>query len=304
MQYFMPRWFYIFILIILVGPIEYTNVYGATSQEGNATSQEGDTGSFNIAQTIITIITTVATLFVANYLLDLKRHRETRPILKINPDENPTTYENDVPMPMYNITAATSISVPALAKMIGFKLNYKITRIKVRNTGNTAAEDCKGIIIQDDIEMKICWWVPSERHKMTINAKSYEYLDICAVLIGDRNEIIDNFSLDNVSKSIESYRKVVGIDTTQELDRIEYDIFKRFPESEDPIDKLIPYIIAPTENDWQQSAFLNRHLKSGKASVRITSKNAPPIEYNITILERPQDGKIITVNDAVKIEKR
>jgi hypothetical protein len=30
MQYFMARWFYIFILVILVGPIEYTNVYGTT----------------------------------------------------------------------------------------------------------------------------------------------------------------------------------------------------------------------------------------------------------------------------------
>jgi hypothetical protein len=236
--------------------------------------------------------------------LDWKRHRQTRPILKINPDENPSTYENDVPMPMYNITPTTLVHLPQLAKMIGFKLNYKITRIKVRNSGNTAAEDCKGIIIQNDIEMKICWWVPSERHKMTINAKSYEYLDICAVLIGDRKKIIDNFSLDDVSKLIKSYRKSVGLDGIQELDRIEYDIFKRFPEDEDAVNKLIPYIIAPTENDWQQSAFDNRHLKSGKASVRITSKNATPLEYNTTILETPQDGKIIKVNHAVKIENR
>ena len=70
----MARWFYIFILVILVGPIEYTNVYGTTSQEG-------DTGSFNVPQTIITIITTVIALFFANYLLDWKRHRQ-RPIQK------------------------------------------------------------------------------------------------------------------------------------------------------------------------------------------------------------------------------
>src|SRR4026209_62733 len=108
MQYFMSRWFYIFISVILVGPIEYTDVYGATSQEGNATSQEGDTGSFNIPQTIITIITTVIALFFANYLLDWKRHRETRPVLKIKPAENPTTYENDYQIPMYNITPTTT----------------------------------------------------------------------------------------------------------------------------------------------------------------------------------------------------
>jgi len=303
----MARWFYIFILIMLAGPIEYTNVYAITSQEANISqeeeaSQEWYAGSFNIPQTIITIITTVATLFGANIALDWIRHRQTRPVLKINHDENPSTYENDYQIPMYNITTPTSILVPGLEKMIGITLNYKINRIKVRNSGNTAAEDCKGIIIQNGIEMKICWWVPTERHKMTINAKSYEYLDICAVLIGDRKKIIDNFSLDNVSKSIASYRRNSTLEVVQELDSIEYDIFKRFPESEDPIDKLIPYIIAPTENDWQQSAFYNRHLKSGKASVRITSKNATPIEYKITILETPKDGKIIKVDDIIKTE--
>jgi len=152
--------------------------------------------------------------------------------------------------------------------------------------------------------MKICWWVPTERHKMTINAKSYEYLDICAVLIDDRKKIIDNFSLYKVSKLIDSYRKIANIEATQELDRIRYDIFERFPETEDAVNQLIPYIIAPTENDWQVSAFLNRKLKPGKASVRITSKNATPIQYNITIFETPEDGKIIKVDDdMVKIEK-
>jgi hypothetical protein len=77
------------------------------------------------------------------------------------------------------------------------------------------------------------------------------------------------------------------------------EIFKLFPESEDPIDKLNPYIIARTENDWQQSAFYNRRLKSSKTSVRITSKNVTPVECNITILETPKDGIIIKIDDIV-----
>lgn len=280
---------------MLVAPIEYTNIYSTTSQEG-------DTGSINIVQTIITIIATVIALFLANYLLDWKRLRQTRPILKINPDENPSTYENNVPRAVYNIE--TPLLLPELAKMTEFDLIYKINRIKVRNDGTTAAEDCKGIIIQNDIEMKICWNVPSERHKMTINAKSYEYLDICAVLIGDRRKIIDAF-MDYVSKLIKSYRESeVTFDQRQELNRIEKDFYKRFPKAEDAENEFVPYIIAPTENDWQQPAFNNRKLKSGRASVRITSKNATPIEYKITILEMPQDGKIIKVNDAVKIKKK
>jgi hypothetical protein len=38
--------------------------------------------------------------------------------------------------------------------------------------------------------------------------------------------------------------------------------------------------------------------------VRITSKNASPIEYKVTILETPVHGKIIKVNDEMKIEKK
>jgi hypothetical protein len=63
-------------------------------------------------------------------------------------------------------------------------------------------------------------------------------------------------------------------------------------------------VIAPTENDWQEPPFNNRKLKSGEASVRITSKNASPIEYKVTILETPVHGKIIKVNDEMKIEKK
>jgi hypothetical protein len=289
----MTRWFYALISIISAVPILCTIVYASNSQEA-------EKDSFNLSQTIITIVSTVAALFIANIALDWKRHREARPILKINPNET-STYENDVPMPMYKITREKAASLPQLENMIGVRLNYKINRIKIRNNGSTAAEDCKGIIIQDNIEMKICWWVPTERHKMTINAKSYEYLDICAVLMSDRQKIIDNFSLEAVSKLITSYRKTVGTDIGEELDRIEQDIVKRFPKSADASNHLVPYIIAPTENDWQESAFDNRHLRPGKASVRITSKNASPIQYNITILETQEDGKIIKVNDAVNI---
>jgi hypothetical protein len=152
-------------------------------------------------------------------IIYLKRYRQRRPILKINPDENPSTYENNVPIPVYNVK---TLLLPDLAET-EFDLNYKINRIKVRNNGKTAAEDCKGIIIQNDIEMKICWNVPSERHKMTINAKSYEYLDICTVLLGNRKEIIDK-SWDYISKLIESNKSIDKFDQKQELHRIKNDL--------------------------------------------------------------------------------
>jgi uncharacterized membrane protein len=120
-----------------------------------------------LTQAIITIFTTVSALFGANYLLDWFRYRKSRPVIAINPDENPFVVQEIIDIPVYDFR---SEGVTSVQDDVGFfYLHYKVNRIKVRNKGNTAAEDCKGLIIQNGKEMKICWNVPSERHKMTIN---------------------------------------------------------------------------------------------------------------------------------------
>src|SRR5437867_1420306 len=63
-----------------------------------------------------------------------------------------------------------------------FKVKYNVNRIIVRNKGRTAAENCKGAIEINRRQEKICWYLESERYTMTINAKSLEYLDVCASL--------------------------------------------------------------------------------------------------------------------------
>jgi hypothetical protein len=64
------------------------------------------------------------------------------------------------------------------------------------------------------------------------------------------------------------------------------------------IEKYIPYIIAPTEKDWEHPPHLNWILKPGEARVRITSKNATPIECKIQILRKPENGKIVRVENS------
>src|SRR6266480_7569243 len=54
----------------------------------------------------------------------------------------------------------------------GFKVQYIVNRISIRNSGKNAAKNCKGIIKINETEEKICWYVPNERYKMTINADS------------------------------------------------------------------------------------------------------------------------------------
>ena len=121
------------------------------------------------------------------------------------------------------------------------------------------------------------------------------------------SKLLESIRSERESLSIRLYRKtssITTVDEEQEFARIENDFIKRFPKAEDKKNEFVPYIIAPTENGWQEPIFNNRKLKSGKANVRITSKNATPIEYEVTIpTETPHDGKIIEVNGRVEIIK-
>lgn len=243
----------------------------------------------------ITGLFTFAALFGANHLLDRKRLRETRPVLRILPNENPSVTPDPIDLRIYNVDGP---GLPSdLRKISIFTVKYKVNRIKVRNTGNSAAEDCKGMIIQDGIEVNVCWNIPTQRYKMTINAKSHEFLDLCAFLQDDASKKVIELKK-NVSDLKDQYS---GPDSQtvvlEEVRRIKYEYLELYPSSEDNpklIEKYFPYLIAPTENDWQHPPNLNWPLKTGSAVVRITSKNASPIEYNIKILDEPdKNGKII-----------
>jgi hypothetical protein len=155
----------------------------------------------------------------------------------------------------------------------------------------------KGMIIQDGMEVNVCWNMPTQRYKMTINAKSHELLDLCAFLQDDASKKVIELKK-NVSELRDQYsgpdKQTVVI---EEVRKIKYEYLELYPNSEDNpklAKKYFPYLIAPTENDWQYPPNLNWPLKAGPAVVRITSKNASPIEYNIKILDTSdKNGKII-----------
>jgi hypothetical protein len=256
----------------------------------------------SIVSAIITGSITFAALFGANSLLDLKRHRQMRPVLHINPTNNPSVAEKDIDLSIYDITKP---DLPAdLRKISRLNLHYRVNRIKVKNNGISAAEDCKGVIIQNGVEMKVCWSIPTERHKMTINAKSHEYLDLCSHLV-DSPLGLAQVLKQNVSKLPESYVNSSNTSVIlEDVRRLRVEFLQDDPDDEGNaklIDRYFPNIIAPTENGWQQPPHLNWVLKPGQAKVRITSKNTAPIEYNIEILQHAEDGRIAKIGKKEKI---
>jgi hypothetical protein len=108
--------------------------------------------------------------------------------------------------------------------------------------------------------------------------------------------------MSEVLESIRSDRNIASINQKQESVRIEKDFVKLSSKPEEAMNDFVPYIIAPIETGWQKPISDNRKLEPGKANIRITPRNAAPIEYEVTILETHDDGKIIKVNDVVKVQ--
>jgi hypothetical protein len=119
-----------------------------------------------------------AALFIANIALD----RFRRPQLLV--DKNDFLKLVEIDINLYDI------DLPNFSRELQyFKAKYVVNRVIIKNKGKSAAEGCKGILKMNNMEEKICWYVPSEKYKMTINVDSIEYLDVCAVLNGDANEV-------------------------------------------------------------------------------------------------------------------
>ncbi len=55
------------------------------------------------------------------------------------------------------------------------------TRIIVKNKGNTAAENCKAILIINTDEHRISWMLKNSDLTITLNAHDQEYIDLCAI---------------------------------------------------------------------------------------------------------------------------
>jgi hypothetical protein len=223
-----------------------------------------------LPQFIVSGLVAGAALFIANIALDKYRS----PCLYIDKSDFLKLVEVDINL--------YDIDLPNFSRELRyFKVKYIVNRVIIKNNGKSAAEGCKGILKMKNAEEKICWYVPSEIYKMTINVDSIEYLDVCAVLNGDVKEVYQQLNIlrNLVIQKMEEHKQKRPS--------------KIFMSHED-----IPIIIAPTENGWL-SAKSNRSIEPGDATVIVNAKNARPYRLNIKILGKPaaDNGRLIDLRD-------
>ena len=167
-------------------------------------------------------------------------------------------------------------------KMRSFTITYNVHRIIVRNDSSYPANECKASIRTKDREEKICWTVPQERYKMTINPHSSEYLDVLASLEGDPAEIFNQLKQmitqieEKHNSTNQAEYKEPGKELTTSL-RADY-----------PSVSEIPLVILPTEDGWKSNPRLNRPAPIGDSQLVITSQNgrSEAVEQ-IRILDHP-----------------
>ena len=100
----------------------------------------------------------------------------TRPVITIDKDSTEVRMNYREIDPGQILPIDEGEAAPELVEFIA-------TRIKVRNTGNTAAENCKTIIMGAN-EFRVGWMLPKEDLTVTINAHDSEYIDLCASSTG------------------------------------------------------------------------------------------------------------------------
>jgi hypothetical protein len=103
--------------------------------------------------------------FFSGIVVPLALSRIDRPILNI--DEQTVVY--DFNLNRYDANASSQSD-----RFLG-------ARIRIKNNGRTAAEDCKAFLKVGKEMHRVAWAIPKEDSTVTINADDFEYIDLCAV---------------------------------------------------------------------------------------------------------------------------
>jgi hypothetical protein len=170
-----------------------------------------------------------------------------------------------------------------------FSVKYTANRVVVLNNGGTAAENSKGALRvkttkngnMEEEELKLRWIPVLEQYKMTINAHSEEYLDVCGVCEDDPAKIIMDYQrrLDDCADFIQNESKIVNKDPL--LNQVE-DLRSKYRSPRD-----IPQIITPTENGWH-SLNENRIIEPSDNNLTyeliVTAANSNKIREQIRII--------------------
>lgn len=275
-------------------------IYNNTSNNNSVNSASMDKTKNNTDYTIkvFDIIGTGLVTFSALFFAHLALEKWRKPKIIINADKKLIVKEIKL-----KLLSLNDPFLPTLVKsnykylpieLIDFEIKYNVNRIVVRNSGRIAAEDCKGILKIDEEEEKVCWFIPGERYKMTINSSSIEYLDVCASV---NKQALHDFSrsiTDKINDYSDNHR---SIGNPEDLDSITNQPFVDILKSLKDYTMNVPLVISPTEEGWNPSPFLNRIIKlPSDAKILITSKNTSPYEIKIKIKEPDNNGTVLHFN--------
>jgi len=287
---------YLFLQSEFVRSFIYNNT--ANNDYVNPASTEKTKNNTDYTNNVFDIIGTGVVTFSGLFFAHLALEKWRKPKIRINVEEKLIVKEiklkllsrNDPYLPI--LVKSNYIYIPT--EFINFEIKYNVNRIIVRNIGRSAAEDCKGILKIDEQEEKVCWFVPRERYKMTINSSSIEYLDVCASV---NKQDINDFSR-SLTNKINDYRGNLGkIGNPEDQNSITNQSFLDILESLKNYTFNVPTVISPTEEGWNESPFLNRLIKwPSDAKILITSKNTSPYEIQIKIKEPSNNGTVLHFN--------
>lgn len=172
-----------------------------------------------------------------------------------------------------------------------FAIRYRVQRVAVWNNSDYAAEDCKAVLRQDGSEDKICWMIPQERYKMTINAHATEYIDVVGALEKRPDEVFSE--LQDIISQIE----VRAASTNNAPDeRPGKELAAKLKQDYLSVD-YIPRLISPTEHGWEdKNVKASRPRTAGNAQLVINSKNGKSeVVVPIVVLDGlDENGRIIT----------
>ncbi len=234
----------------------------------NATAiSTGSPSNFDFVSFILGIVAgglvSGISLFVGQLLID----RRNRPILEVDKKNSPIPSEIRMKSGFRGKVGDVYLD----------DLPYTVNRIRVRNNGKTAAENCKASLESEGRHLRVCWHIPKERYTMTINAKDSEYVDLCAVSVKDPSKLVGS-DLNNVY--------------TDEKESLKASL----------VSADIPRRISPTEEGWQilkKNRVLD-NISQGDLhfTLSITAKNASPYVCKITILEHQDgEGRIVSFSE-------
>ncbi len=217
-------------------------------------------------------------IFLANIMID--RYRDPKLVL------DQSHIENEI---LHIVLVDKEIDEYRFVK----KTQFMLHRIKIRNAGRLAAKNCNAVLAFGNKEYKITW-KSSEKEDVTINANSYEYIDVCAILMDKRKNVfnwLNEIYIQISEKEKDLFNSKTTYYAKSTFEELKY--FEKKIRTEYPYKSSIPDIILPSEKGWGEllkdirrrylEGYFHGNSDQKNAKIIISSENTGPISFNIKI---------------------